>query len=153
MCDVDYVDSGGTTGNYSNNEDVTQSYVAPFGQVVLATFQVFNIESNWDYMRVYNGPIEDAATEVTTIGGATAVTANGNSGFTGTSLQGEAFQTSGQDITFVFESDGSATRAGWEICIQYVTPFTAPAASDTKDPSAIDLPFMEVEVEPTTLKK
>lgn len=153
VCDVDYVDSGGTTGDYGVNEDVTQSYTAPFGQVVLATFQVFNIENNWDYMRVYDGPIEDVATEVTMIGGASTVTANGNSGFTGTSLQGEAFQTSGQDITFVFESDGSVTAPGWEICIQYVTPFTAPAASTTKDPSAIDLPFMEVEVEPTTLKK
>ena len=151
VCDEDYVDTGGTAGDYGVNEDLTQTYTAPLGQVVLATFQVFNIENNWDYMRVYDGATEDPATEVTTIGGATTVDANGNNGFTGTSLQGESFQTSGANITFVFESDGTVTAPGWEICIQYVTAATVVEYGE-KDASAVDAPFMMVEVEPVTLK-
>ncbi|MDC7997797.1 CUB domain-containing protein [Gilvibacter sediminis] len=152
VCDEDFVDSGGTTGDYGLNEDTTTTFTAPLGQVVLATFQAFNIESEWDYMRVYDGATEDPATEVTTIGGATTVTANGNSGFTGTSLQGESFQSSGASLTFVFESDDLFTEPGWEICIQYVTAATV-AEKGAKDASAIDAPFIMEEVEPMTFNK
>lgn len=153
VCDENYVDSGGTAGNYGLNEDVTQTYTAGLGQVVLATFQAFNIENEWDYMRIYDGPLEDPLTEVTDINGVTTVTANGNSGFTGTGLQSEVFQTTGQNITFVFESDGSVTAPGWDICIQYVSPTTAMPASEAIKDMSLDIPFVQKEATPMTLKK
>ena len=153
VCDEDYVDTGGTTGDYGVSEDLTSTYTAPLGQVVLATFQVFNIESGWDFMRVYDGPIEDGATEVTDINGQmTSTGTGGGNGFTGTQLQGETFTSSGANLTFVFESDTSVTAPGWEICIQYVSTATV-AEKGAKDTSAIDAPFMMVEVEPMTFNK
>ncbi|MEP2935727.1 MAG: CUB domain-containing protein [Gilvibacter sp.] len=154
VCDEDFVDTGGTAGNYGVDEDTTTTYTAPgLGEVVEATFQIFNLENGWDFMRVYDGPIEDALTEVTDINGQmTSTGSGGGNGFTGTQLQGEVFTSSGADLTFVFESDASVTAPGWEICINYITPVTVSPGPLVKDMSK-DIPFVRTEVSPATLNK
>lgn len=146
VCDEDYVDSGGTAANYGDNELTETTYTAGLGEVVLATFQAFDLESGWDFMRVHDGATS-AATEVTDINGQMTSTngTTGNNGFTGTQLLSESFQSSGQNLTFVFQSDASFNNPGWEICIQYVTPLTSPKQNPVKDES-MDIPFIPTEV-------
>jgi hypothetical protein len=49
-------DPGGT-GNYANNQNVTNTYCPTnAGEVLTMTFTEFNTESGWDFVRVYNGP-------------------------------------------------------------------------------------------------
>ncbi|MCZ2249700.1 MAG: CUB domain-containing protein [Bacteroidia bacterium] len=97
-CGGNFYDSGGPGSNYSNNELYTATFCAPPGQYISFTFTSFNIESNFDWLDVYNGP----NTLSPYIGSYT-----GNlSTFTITS-------TLGGCLTFVFDSDGSVTSSGW----------------------------------------
>jgi len=58
-CGFVYVDSGGPSGNYSNNEDITTTICAKGtngASSVTATFiNPFNVESDWDALYVHNG--------------------------------------------------------------------------------------------------
>ena len=154
VCDEDYVDTGGTAGAYSSNELIATTYSAPgLGEVVLATFQVFDIEGGWDFMRVHDGATT-AATEIIDINGQLTSTngTTGNNGFTGTQLTGQSFQSSGADLTFEFQSDSSVTDVGWEICIQYVTPATVAPKNMVKDTSRAT-PWIQKEVTPMSLNR
>jgi hypothetical protein len=66
LCSGTIYDSGGPSGNYSDNENTSANIPAnnplmlPFcpskvGDVVTLTFTEFNIENGWDFMRIYNG--------------------------------------------------------------------------------------------------
>ncbi|MBK8500647.1 MAG: CUB domain-containing protein [Flavobacteriales bacterium] len=56
-CDLNTSDSGGPTGNYSNNEVFEQTFcpVNP-GDVVAIDFMAFNTQANSDFLTIYNGP-------------------------------------------------------------------------------------------------
>ena len=100
VCGGSFVDSGSVGGNYGNNENTT-TLICPTnpGDLVTVTFTSFNLENNWDFLRVYDGN-SAAAPLLGTYSGTTLPPA-----ITASSING--------CLTFVFTSDGSGTRAGW----------------------------------------
>ena len=106
-CSGTFYDSGGSAGNYTDNQNRTVTFCSsPAGQTISLTFSQFNIENNWDYMYIYNGPN-------------TASPLLGT--YTGTTSPGTISATSGC-ITIRFTSDGSVTASGWVAAISCITP-------------------------------
>ena len=93
-------DSGGPDGDYQSNENET-FVICPteFHQCIKINFASFNIESDYDFIRVYEG--DD-------IGGTLLETIDGS----GTNL---ALQISSDCVTIEFESDGSIELEGFQM--------------------------------------
>ncbi|MCX6268477.1 MAG: PKD domain-containing protein, partial [Bacteroidetes bacterium] len=71
-CTGDFYDSGGPTGNYLNNENLTETfYPSTAGSLIRFTFTSFNTESGYDYLRIYNG-INTSAPLIGTYNGTTS---------------------------------------------------------------------------------
>ncbi len=117
-CTGFFYDSGGASGTYQNGENFTMTfYPAAAGSMVRMIFNSFATESNYDYLRIYNG----TSTSATLIG-----TYNGTTG-PGTVTAANA---SGA-LTFNFTSDGSVTPAGWEAAISCYNTNIPPVAAFT----------------------
>jgi hypothetical protein len=116
VCGGIFTDSGGPTGDYSNNENET-TIIAPIntGESVTVTFTAFNLEASWDFLYVYDGP-DTGSPLIATL--------------TGTTIPGPFTSTHASGaLTFVFESDGSVPRPGWIADITCTTP--TPTCGDT----------------------
>ena len=115
-CMGNFYDSGGPGGNYQNNENFTMTfYPSTTGAFTRFTFNTFDIESNWDYLYIYDGE-NTSAPLIGTYTGTTSpgtVTASNSSGA----------------ITFNFTSDGSVTYPGWSASISCFS-FTDPPVAD-----------------------
>lgn len=99
-CGGQFVDTGGASGSYSNDEDITTTLCPDnTGDVVTIQFLSFNTESCCDNLKIYDGPDANAPLIGTYAG--TAVPPM----YTSTDASG--------CLTFVFHSDGSVTRDGW----------------------------------------
>lgn len=91
-------DSGGSSGNYSNNEDC-DFLINPVGDSpITLTFFDFDLESGYDFLTIYDGPTDDSP-----------VLANRLSG---TNLPASV-TSSGGSMLVRFSSDGSQTRDGF----------------------------------------
>jgi hypothetical protein len=95
-------DSGGSGGSYTNSENYTTTFHSTTGEKFRVHFNTFDLELNWDYLYVYDGPT-------------TASTLIGT--YTGTSIPADIYST-GTDITFKFTSDGSVTYTGWDCTVK-----------------------------------
>jgi hypothetical protein len=110
-CNGTFLDSGGSGGNYQDNEDYTMTFnPGNTGARVKAVFTSFSVEEQsncaYDYLKIYDGP-----------------TATGNSlgTFCGTNSPGTInASTSSGALTFVFHSDYSVNMPGWEATITCV---------------------------------
>ena len=92
-------DFGGPTKDYYNNENYTWT-IAPTGaSSINLTFTSFNVEANFDYLYIYNGPTA-ASPQIA------------GSPFTGTTLP-PVFNSSTGALTFKFTSDGATTKPGF----------------------------------------
>lgn len=99
-CNGIFMDSGGATSNYVDNEIYTLTInPGQEGANVKVTFTSFETESGYDYLYIYNGPTVSSPQ----IAG---------SPFHGTASPSSITATNGS-LTFKFTSDGSQTRAGW----------------------------------------
>ncbi len=100
ICGGNLVDSGGPTGNYSNNENVSTTVLpVTAGDVVTVTFTSFNTQLNTDFLKIYDGP--NATFPLLANLSGTVLPPS----FTGTSVSGA--------LTFVFTSNGSTVAAGY----------------------------------------
>jgi gliding motility-associated-like protein len=110
-CSGLFYDSGGSGGNYSNNENRTITFCPTTpGAKIQINFTAFNIENNYDFLYIYDGP----NTGSPSLGV-----------YTGTGSPGMVQATPGNAsgcITIRFTSDGSVTAAGWAATISCVTP-------------------------------
>jgi hypothetical protein len=100
-----FYDSGGATGDYLNSTNETTVITPTAGNLAVVTFSSFNTESNYDFLKVYDGPSASS----------TALhTGNGFNGDLSAALPGPFTSThpSGA-LTFVFTTDGSGVRSGW----------------------------------------
>jgi gliding motility-associated-like protein len=98
-CGGTFTDPGGASGQYANNANVTTT-ICPTnaGDLVTVIFTSFNLENNFDNLRVYDGDN----------------TANLIGTYTGTALPPIITSTAANGcLTFVFTSDGSVIRDGW----------------------------------------
>ena len=102
-------DFGGPLKNYYNNEDYTWTIAPPLATSINVSFSSFNVELNYDYLYIYDGP----STASPLIGL-----------YTGTNSPG-TFSTSGGAVTFRFTSDGATVAPGFLAtynCVQDNTP-------------------------------
>jgi hypothetical protein len=101
-----FTDTGGTTSNYTNMESWVRT-MTPYnaGLKLRVTFASFNLESNYDYLYIYNGP-DEFAPDLT------------SGGLTGTANPG-TFNSTATDgsLTFKFYSDEGVVAAGWNATI------------------------------------
>jgi gliding motility-associated-like protein len=122
-CGDTLYDSGGATGNYANNELTTVTvYPDNAGELVTFTFLSFNTEGCCDELTVYDGP-NISSTEIGEFAGTTIPDPITSSHPTGA-------------LTFVFDSDFSATRSGYEILISCSPAPTCIQVSDLNTTNA-----------------
>lgn len=116
-CGGQYVDSGGSSGQYSNGEDITTT-ICPdeSGEVVTVNFLSFETENCCDNLTIYDGPNASSPNLGTFQGDDLPPT------FTSTDATG--------CLTFVFHSDGSIVENGWVANIICGPPPTCFAVSD-----------------------
>ncbi|MHC1774633.1 MAG: GEVED domain-containing protein [Lentimicrobium sp.] len=117
-CAGSFYDSGGPSGNYTNNQNFTFTfYPGTPGALIRAVFSAFSVESGYDFLRIYNG-INTSAPLIGTYTGATSpgtVTANNGSGA----------------LTFNFTSDYIVTASGWAAAISCFSEALSPVAEFT----------------------
>jgi hypothetical protein len=110
-----FYDSGGSGGNYLDDERIITT-IAPLGAAtVTITFNSFNLENTWDYLYIYDG----ADINSPLIGY-----------YTGTSNPGTITSSAGV-ITFEFRSDCSTQAPGWQAVF---TSNSAPNSGDSIPP-------------------
>ncbi|MDG1477142.1 MAG: T9SS type A sorting domain-containing protein [Vicingaceae bacterium] len=97
-CSGNLFDSGGNGGDYSNSELITETYCSDAGDCISFNFSSFATESCCDDLTIYDGP----TTGSPVIGV-----------YQGTNSPGTVQSSSGC-LTFVWDSDGSVTEAGWQ---------------------------------------
>ncbi len=112
-CGQSFTDSGGPSGNYRDNELLEWIFCPDNAeQAIRVTFSSFNLETAgsgcWDDLAIYNGNSTSAPSLGIFCGISIADLPN-NGIIT-------AINESGC-LTFVFDSDGSITRSGWEALI------------------------------------
>ena len=100
-CTGNFYDSGGAGGDYSIAENSTTTICSDNGGQPVVNFTSFDIELDYEYFYVYDGP----STGSPLVGTYTGTTGPGMLTATGTCL------------TFNFVSDGSVTAPGWEASI------------------------------------
>jgi len=97
QCTGNFLDSGGADWNYGHYESCTYIISPPGASAVMMSFSSFNIEANYDYLYIYNGP----STSSPLIGT-----------YTGTASPGTVTESSGT-MTLRFTSDNATYAAGW----------------------------------------
>lgn len=132
-CEGTLYDSGGPTGDYSNNEDYTFT-VCPqdFTQCIFVNLLQFSTETNFDYLHVYIGD-STSDPELSSFNGL------------GANVQ---LQVYGQCVTFQFTSDGSAADEGFELTWQCSPDTcTVPPPSTCDNPTVIPgLPYLDSDL-------
>ncbi len=110
-CSGTFYDSGGT-GDYSSSQDLTYT-ICPSspGAKVRLNFTSFNVEDNYDYLTIYDGP-NTSSPSLGSYDNGTPLTGI---------VQATAGNTSGC-LTFVFHSDGSVQYSGWVATISCTQP-------------------------------
>lgn len=100
-CNAMLYDSGGPSGDYSNSENkILTVYPSQLNAMVKVSFISFNLESNWDFLKIFDG---------------TSTSATQLANLTGTTLPGNYVATNAAGaLTFQFTSDGSVVRPGFE---------------------------------------
>ncbi|MBO6026153.1 MAG: carboxypeptidase regulatory-like domain-containing protein [Bacteroidales bacterium] len=110
-CNALFYDSGGENANYGNNLDYTLTInPSSAGAKVSVEFTQFNVESNYDFLYIYDG----SSTSATQIGQYSGTTSPGT--VTATNEAGA--------LTFRFTSDNSVNKTGWAATISCIIPPT-----------------------------
>lgn len=110
-------DFGGPTKNYYNDEDYTWTIDPPGSTAITFNFTQFDVEANYDYLYIYDGPDVNAPQ----ISG---------SPFTGTTSPG-SFTSSGGAVTFRWTSDGATVAPGFIADWTCNADITAPTTNVT----------------------
>jgi hypothetical protein len=97
-----FTDSGRANGNYRDNERETTNFVAIPGEQVHIRFDFIDLERNYDFLEIYDGPDASSSRRIQRITG-------DRSNLVITSTQGA--------LTVVFTSDSSVTRRGWNATV------------------------------------
>ena len=112
-CSGTVYDPGGVNGNYANNQNCTLTVCSGNGQQINLTFTSMNLESNFDFIKIYNGTNTNPPNLI--------------GSYTGTTLPGTVSSNT-TCITLIFTSDGSVTYSGFAATISCGTPPPPPPA-------------------------
>lgn len=127
-----FYDSGGPSGNYANNENQITTIAPSTGyNTVSVTFNSFNLESGFDYLRIYDGNDLNAPFigEYTGSNNPGTITSNNPSG----------------SLTFKFTSDGSVTHSGWDAsvtCLNITCPNPGNLSVSNILPDSVDISWV-----------
>ena len=133
-CSGTFYDSGGSTGNYANNENITHTICPDIpGAQAQLDFTSFNLEANADFITIYNGP--DASYDLIGTFSATSP------GLVTAALASVLPNPLGC-LTIVQSTDATNTSTGWQAAISCFQPcqnITASIGSTTPvaDPDGI----------------
>ncbi len=117
-CTGNFYDPGGFSANYLNNQNFTETFhPSTAGSMIRFTFNTFETESGYDYLRIYDG----TSTSDPLIGTFSGTTGPGT--ITASNASGA--------LTFNFTSDISLTYAGWSASISCYTNTSPPVAAFT----------------------
>ena len=109
-CSDDFFDSGGILANYNSSENFVYTICpAALGNVTQVAFNSFFLETNFDFLNIYDGN----STAAPLIGSFTGATNPGT--IAATLLNGGC-------LTFEFTSDASVTDLGWDADISCIVP-------------------------------
>nr|WP_294777726.1 M12 family metallo-peptidase [uncultured Flavobacterium sp.] len=102
-----FTDTGGTSGNYTDMENWTRTMIPSNpGLKIRVTFSSFNLEENFDYLYIHDGP----STDYPDLTFGNGLTGNVNPGqFNSTATDGS--------LTFRFYSDEGVVTSGWNATI------------------------------------
>jgi len=120
-----FYDDGGPDGNYSNNQDMTMTFLpSTVGAVVEMVFEEFETESNWDFLYIYDGPNTNGRPVGT---------------YSGTTNPGTVTATNrGGALTVRFTSDNAVNKTGWKAHVYTVGGHEEPpTAIETTQQSSI----------------
>ncbi|MCC7302415.1 MAG: N-acetylmuramoyl-L-alanine amidase [Bacteroidia bacterium] len=92
-----FFDTGGSGGNYTDDERVVWTIAPPNASSVTLTFSAFSVENTWDYLFIYDG---------------NSVNSPLIGMYTGSNSPGTILST-GSSMTIEFRSDCSTNDAGW----------------------------------------
>lgn len=94
-----FTDTGGETNNYRDNQHIIRTIKPAAGQTFTVEFYTFELEQDYDYLYVYDGPDTNAPLLGV---------------YTGFDYPGP-FESTAEDasLTFEFRSDIGVTEAGW----------------------------------------
>ncbi|EDP95357.1 fibronectin type III domain-containing protein [Kordia algicida OT-1] len=117
-----FLDSGGQSGDYSINENITYTICPDVaGEAVTVEFTFFSTENNgatgcWDGLTIHDGADNTAATIDSPNGPLWCWDRDDSPAAGSGDLQGMMITSSDASgcLTFVFTSDGSVTREGWQ---------------------------------------
>ena len=126
-------DSGGSTGNYSDLLDCTFLISIPCAQSITMTFSQFSTESNYDILRVYDGPNASSPLLLTASGNTIPATIIASSGY--------------MYITFTTDGCGYTSTgysASWTSVVPSGTgPITDFSISDINPPLSASVQFTD----------
>lgn len=114
-CGDDVFDSGGSGGEYSNNENysITICPTSPSDKVDL-TFNSFDVESTWDALYIHNG--NSTSAPLISSGNPSTQAGFPAGGYYGTTIPGPFSSSDATGcITLKFLSDNYVTEGGWDI--------------------------------------
>ncbi|MCD4744818.1 MAG: PKD domain-containing protein, partial [Bacteroidales bacterium] len=123
-CEGAFYDSGGPSGNYSDNEDLTMTFLpAITDNKIKCVFTSFNVEwestCDYDWLKIYDG----TSTSASLIGT-----------YCGTVSPGTIIATNNDGaITFQFHSDYYANESGWIANISCESPSVPPITNFIAD--------------------
>lgn len=126
-CTGDFYDSG-YTSNYSNNLNQTVTFYPSIpGNYMKFEFEEFNLESDYDYLYIYNGESTDAPQIV-------------GSPFTGAAIDQFIYGLNETGtLTFKFISDVGVTESGWHAKVSCIDGTVQPELAENPLPANEEL--------------
>lgn len=118
-------DSGGSGGNYADNETYVKTIYSDNGESPYLDFTLFSVENYFDVMYIYDGP------------SATSKLIGAYTGGTNPKI----VKASGAYLTVVFASDGSNNLSGWSALVGRGNIHTLPSPMTANDSCAQSAPF------------
>ncbi len=131
-CGDDFYDSGGSSSDYGNQEDITTT-ICPSSpdQAIKLTFNDFDVETNWDALYIYNG--NSINSPQFSSGNAATQAGFPAGGYYGTTNPGPFTSTDETGcLTLRFRSDTYVTELGWDVDISCET-LCSDVVSNTQD--------------------
>ena len=125
-CSALLYDSGGPDGNYGNGENYSVTICIPDGYPMLISVTINTESSSYDYLTIYEGTSTSGTPIAYRLGGSLVLDPN-------------SFLLSTSCATFVWHSDESANRSGFEIeincqiCQDYTVAIVSDAQYDDDD--------------------
>ena len=124
-CNALFYDDVGPNGNYHDRKEYTMTFMpATTGGILEAIFEEFTLESNYDFLYIYDGTSTSAPSLGTFTGN------NGPGTVTATNDEGA--------LTFRFSSDYGVNEPGWKATVHCVGTYAPIELEISADPEAVE---------------